>query len=354
MKVLVALGRDAVLTQTLDPQSVEPREIGKRVKAPQSAAESSGGGVQGRGRMMGMEKGTEDEDWRWTSEEEVVQDGDLRGSGRLEDLQRAMHDTLNMATSECATYPALQAAAGAIELSYWTSRLSFAITSTSSSISSIPGHLESRVALALDDIRRGVVSAQAWLRHGDRRDILARGDTGGVEENSASGVIMEALKCFLLSVRADAKDDGMGNACSKEDESAERYASNDAAEEVVVWWWGRAYVWAVMLESIASRSRAPTANASKQHPQCMCAVEWAHVLSQSLQLLSDIQHLIETAAEREREENSAGGGHALGGGDGRHLCRSSVAPFARAAVCAEWLHLACFAPDGMLKTQQVC
>jgi hypothetical protein len=143
-------------------------------------------------------------------------------------------------------------------------------------------------------------------------------------------------------------------ACSKEDESAERYASNDAAEEVVVWWWGRAYVWAVMLESIASRSRAPTANASKQHPQCMCAVEWAHVLSQSLQLLSDIQHLIETAAEREREENSAGGGHALGGGDGRHLCRSSVAPFARAAVCAEWLHLACFAPDGMLKTQQVC
>jgi len=216
--------------------------------------------------------------------------------------------------------------AAAAELTYWTSRLSLANAATgsgagSSFSSSLHAPLGSgagcsatllrQLQVALDEVRHGFEVVQI-LRQG-------RGDTTGDAEKggggSVSGDIMAAISQLICGHECDEDGDSKSDVCAGG-------VGLDEAQEVMVWWLCRAYLWAILLQhrtenpicsfraekaGVVASSASPcsataatsaTATAARRRGGAadevqgmsadqvrgMSADEWAHVLSNTLQV----------------------------------------------------------------------
>lgn len=250
MRVLVALGRDAVLSLL----ACQP-------------GPASGGAQE------------EEEEVGWKFEEEMGA-GEMGGRGDLAQLSSMMqhvcdtapnlfaHDTSSTASTHVNTHEAAaheaaahEAAAAAAELCYWTSRLvvitssTFTTTAptadaaTASSCSSFS--CSSAGQKSLEALRQGVASVRHCLgySHVDAGAAAMEGSAAQEQRGSVSSDIM-ALVQMLLSEVADEKQGDEERGVRPEKEMEGWGDALDVAEQVIVWWMCRSYVWARLLELV--------------------------------------------------------------------------------------------------------
>ena len=293
LKVVMSLGRDAILTHLLHMSVGEPWPIGPALGGEDSQKICERMVKSGAGDRKG---------------ELVVLHGVLQ---RLCCLHGFSEDMGRMAR--------LQAAATGSQACYWRSRL--ALTATHS------------LQAALDAILQCVDFVRLYLGtgsqvHQEQRNSADAGDN----ESVVSAAVLSAI----------------GKVLSEPAGQEVVIDAVDRAEEELAWWLGRSYLWAVLLEAMLARPSASSFSAEELCRLLSKALAKVRKMEESHSLWA--QACVRCA---DRVATSGSGCWHLeqsAGRDSGRLCRGGLLPLVRAAICNSWLHNVLY-PQAVLPRQ---